>query len=139
MQHHLINHPRLNVYRLTGTEGPRHDPYSYEEYHVENANGKTVLHCGLGVTLTNNGRKVEAPINLNWEARERYLRTTAFEAFAEYSIVQIERIHARLQARCRRCGSTQRQHMRGHPGEHFECCSACGHIMDTYFNKAEIE
>ena len=39
MQQTLVNHPRLHVVRQTGSEGPRHDPYRYEELHAETPDG----------------------------------------------------------------------------------------------------
>src|SRR5258706_10384505 len=59
MQSTLINHPRLRVERHTGSEGPRHDPYAYEEWRVRMPGHTIVLHSGLGTWLRADGVDVK--------------------------------------------------------------------------------
>ena len=46
------------ISKKTGTEGPKHDPYSFEEFIYE-CNGKvTTLHMGLGVWMESSSGKL---------------------------------------------------------------------------------
>lgn len=47
-----------------GTEGPRHDPYAFTRYGVVLNGRSIVLHMGLGVSLTVDGRQIKAPKRL---------------------------------------------------------------------------
>jgi hypothetical protein len=135
----MINHPKLRVTILTGSEGPRHDPYLYKEITVHQPDGSTTLHEGLGTWVISSGRKVVPPPDLNHAERERWCRSTAFVTLTGYSVDQLQRIGRKLQERCRKCGSRETVYQRGMPGEHFECCAKCGHVMYSRFNISEVE
>ena len=145
METTLINHPRLRVHLTTGAEGPRHDPYSYRELSVHAGRKKVVLHEGLGEWLSVNGKKVEPPKyldKLDWQTREKVERVWRMDEFGNavgYTVDQIERIARKLNSRCRECGGREFHSESGFPGETFECCSKCGHIQNTFFNRSAIE
>ena len=135
----MIAHPRLQVRAKTGAEGPRHDPYSFREYHVTIPHGCVVLHEGLGTWLTFNRHRIEPPKGLSWEKQETWLRTDGFRELVGYSIEQLERMHRKLNARCPKCSGKQFHTESGYPGETFEVCDCCNHIMQSYFNRSAIE
>ena len=135
----LFDHPRLTVRLKTGTEGPTHDPYSYEELTVITPRGKVVLHEGLSVWLKHNDVKVDQPLNTPYEEYERWIREDVFKAVTGYSREQIARIARRLKERCPYCKvNSGRHHEPGFPGEHFEVCDNCNKIVGGYFNESEI-
>jgi hypothetical protein len=135
----LIDHPKLRVVIKTGSEGPRHDPYSFKEITVTQPDGVTVLHEGLGTWLRASGRKVTAPPALKYEEQEKWFHETAFVTLTGYKVEQLERIAAKIRSRCRKCGSREFVSQCGMPGEHFECCAKCGDIVSSYFCVSEIE
>lgn len=138
MQEYMINTPNLTVRRVTGAEGPKHDPYHYEEIVAKTPRGTTTYHEGFVCWLEhkdNEGLKgrMEEP-----DHKANDMRTT-FAHYAGLTIEQIERIYNRSRSRCRKCGGRQFVSQRGYPGEHIECCSNCGHVVGSYFCKSEVE
>ena len=133
MEQVLINHPKLYVHLTTGTEGPKHDPYGYQEYAITTPNGVTVLHEGLGVWISFRGEMLSTPHG------EHYIRKHMFPALTGYTVEQIERIHRRLKDRCLNCGSRDFRSESGYPGETFDVCSDCGHVVNVYFDRRAIE
>ena len=140
MQETLFKSPRLKAWRRTGSEGPRHDPYAYEEITVETPSGETTLHMGLGVWLDHNGHRIKPDFGNNYEASEKELITTIFPKLTGWTMDQINRFHTKLKSRCRKCGSTKGTTTEtGYPGEYLEICVNCGHIGGGYFCRGEIE
>jgi hypothetical protein len=119
----------------TGSEGPRHDPYHYEEMTVEGRNGTIVLHSGLVTWLKHNKRtfKNEDEAVLMFEVLVGVPPHIALRAYWE---VENRKAKA-LWRKHRHCkGETRNTH--GYPGEHFMICG-CGEILDYHFNRSEIE
>lgn len=138
MQEDMISHPRLSVRRRTGSEGPSHDPYAFEELEVFTPNGVTIFHMGLGVWLKYNGHLLEPPLTVPPNKTEEWLSDIKFRACTGYSLIQLERIARKLKERCRKCGGKDRHHERGMPGEHLAVCDNCGNIVGGYFSESEI-
>jgi hypothetical protein len=135
----LINHPRLRVRRVTGSEGPAHDPYAYEELHAFDARGnKVVLHQGLGTWFEVNGTKLGREGFASYDSYEKECRTM-FETCCGYTIDQIERMHRKLHERCLKCGHKEFHCEYGFPGETLLVCANCGHISSSYFSRSAIE
>ena len=137
MEQTLIKHPKLSVRRVTGSEGPRHDPYSYEELHADVLGNEIVLHQGLGTWLTINGTKVTQPERMTHDLYEKTCRDI-FEKFVGFTTTQLERIYTKRMSRCK-CGSKSFTSVRGFPGEHLIVCDHCGDIKTDYFCMSEIE
>lgn len=118
----------------TGTEGPRHDPYSYTETTMER-NGDTVtLHEGLGDWLRVNGAVQDVRRSaLGSEERRTFVSITG------YTPEQLRRFVDRAHSRCRSCGGQRTRSERGHPGETLLVCDRCGDIVGTRFNRSAIE
>ncbi len=140
MQTTLFNHPRISLSLKTGSEGPRHDPYGFEEYEIDTPSGETTLHLGLGFWLKHNGRRIEAA----GRAEESELCGPILKKLTGFSLDEIlalkERVEKHRSRRCAKCGASSR-HFRsesGFPGEHFTVCGKCGHVADSYFCESEI-
>ena len=73
-----------NVRVRRGTEGPRHDPWSYTEVSVTRLNGdKITMHCGLAVWLKINGEKFnpDIPKTLRWDIAQDEYEAALFAEF----------------------------------------------------------
>ncbi len=126
----------MKIRLQTGSEGPREDPYGYEEWTVTRTDGtEVVIHAGLAewVKLSNGRTKSVGDLyceNLN-EAAEaltgldlRGLRR-AYESVKEHEI-RPHYAHGGMQ-----WGS-------GFPGEELLFCK-CGAVVDSSFNLSAIE
>jgi hypothetical protein len=134
MQELIINHPKLKVWQRTGTEGPRHDPYGYEELEARTPEGSIILHSGLMDWLK---QDKDATITAFDKAAIGALRRR-FEQHAGFTIEQLFRFHRKLSSRCRKCGSTEFVSVRGYPGEHFEICAKCNSVVSSFFCLSEV-
>lgn len=140
MEQISINRPKLRVHVKTGSEGPRHDPYAYREVTVKTPRGKTVLHEGLGTWLSHNGHTFKRrPKGMTYEQWEAWLRTDKFVKLTGHTIQQLERIHRRLEGRCRKCGGRDFTWESGYPGEELQVCTACDRINGSTFDRSAIE
>ena len=133
MEETLINHPRLRASRRTGSEGPRHDPYHFEELRVDTPAGSTVLHGGLAEWIKHEGHRMD------WYDQDPQKITDVFEKLTGYSVEFIERVARRLASRCRRCGGRDFHEESGYPGETFTVCDGCSDVVGTRFCQSAIE
>ena len=131
MKELMINHPRLKVQRTTGAEGPKHDPYHYEEWDVKVPGFHVILHEGLAEWLSVNGVMQE----WRYDVKKR---RAIFATHVGYTLQQILRIYERLSSRCSKCGGTDFTEETGYPGEYFNVCCDCGHIQSCFFNESEV-
>jgi hypothetical protein len=119
----------------TGSEGPKHDPYSYTEYTFEQAGKPTVtFHAGLGVWLEVDGKTEYA-----CDVQEENLLFGKFESVLGFSINDLEKWHAKARSRCRKCGCKRGHWVDGYPGESFLLCDNCGVHMDCLFDESVIQ
>src|SRR5687767_7330885 len=118
MKETLINHPKLQVVRRTGSEGPKFDPYSFEELDVTTPHNTATLHFGLGDWGTINGKRLELR---GFDEKEglKFLREDFLRSITGFTLTQIERIAHRLKERCPKCGSRDFEQQDGFPGEYF--------------------
>lgn len=143
----MINHPKLRVEKRNGAEGPKHDPYGYEEIHATVPGRQVILHQGLGTWLkvgpekapSRQLRELQFPYEPgHYEQHERAC-LAKFEELVGFTIPQLERMQRKLNERCRKCGSRGTHTEHGYPGEYLEVCDYCGHINGSYFCPSEIE
>lgn len=145
MRHTVINHPRLCMSIRTGSEGPRHDPYSYTETTIQTDGGEVLIHEGLGEYVKVDGKMVELPSwlnGLNWDTKEmveRLWREHIVEQITGYSRKQLDRIQRRLESHCKRCGGKRFHCEEGYPGESFTVCDTCNNVNNTYFYLSAVE
>lgn len=137
----LFTHPKLSVSVVRGTEGPSHDPYSYEETTIKVPGSKIVIHAGLAEFIKLNGETF--PISVHKRERFGEAIDVLLRAKVGYSRVQLERIaRKKRQARTRACplgGLHDLQWGHGFPGEELLWCTKCKHILDRTFNSSAIE
>src|SRR4249919_3158745 len=103
----------------TGSEGPRHDPYHYDELTVKRNNNTTTIHLGLGVWCSHNGHKVtdedlayglfEVMVGMPWHVVLKALRKLEDR---KAKALWFKHRHCAGEARC----------VAGYPGEHFVLC-----------------
>lgn len=135
MMQTLINTPNLRVTLRTGSEGPKHDPYHYDEYEFKTPAGLAYIHDGLARYLRIGSKRIE----LN---SERCSDPMVLEQYAKmicgYTLTQIRRFAERRKARCPKGGAHQLRSMPGMPGETFAVCTKCDDVVDSYFNLSEV-
>jgi len=131
-----------NVYYKSGREGPRHDPYSYEEWTVEKNGDEIVLHLGLGVFLKVNGREVmrdqgkdsydDGMLKLNPHIKWGYKDVVAeFEKRVGMTLVELDAKHNtyNVPRKCPKCGNMDYIDSEGFAGEPMLECDRCGTIV----------
>lgn len=126
---------RVRIHR--GTEGPRHDPCSYENITVTRANGDQVtFHSGLDIWAeakfaSGHGFKTDDPE----DSADLFTRVagvtvrTAERAFRE-TLQRPYRFHI--------CGEKYLKGVDGYPGEHFVVCGKCGDVLEVQFSLSEV-
>lgn len=121
-----------NISITHGSEGPRHDPYSYTELTVSKGNGWTTVHRGLAEWVEHCGERTEC-------TGMGMLLDNLFEDYTGLTIKQAERIVRKIHERPYR---EHRKHggfewRSGFPGESL-CICKCGHVVDSSFNESAI-
>ena len=134
----------LDIRFKTGSEGPHHDPYAYEEWTIKSDDPrltdpdlKLTIHYGLGEWfqlssvgytgfkfLKNHLLEEQWGLSLN-----RYIETVS-----GYTFEQIKRIYRKVNRPfCRECmvypKSNQISYEQGYPGEELLIHSKCGNII----------
>src|SRR5579859_3325001 len=119
------------IYMETGSEGPRHDPYSYTELTVERQGLTVKAHYGLMVWLESNGEREQIC--------DDKLLDALFCDLTGMTIAQAERAYRkwkelpyrehRLHGGC--------EWSSGFPGESL-CFCKCGAVIDSSFNEGAI-
>lgn len=118
-----------------GTEGPRHDPYSFEEITVRRADGRSVtIHTGLAFWVKASDGRIEQ--------RETGPAIALFVEVASITPHQAEKAVRELRDRQYRyhpCGMKYLKDAAGYPGELFVFCAMCGDVIDAEFNIRAVE
>lgn len=145
----LFSHPKLTVRMRTGSEGPRHDPYSFMDLVIETPERTVVVHEGFVCSIKCDGSEIEPPrylLRLKYTGKikldviekvEQAWRDETVEQLTGWTLAQIGRINSKLRSRCR-CGSRTFSSTPGYPGETFVVCDSCGRIHDSIFCESEI-
>jgi hypothetical protein len=114
-----------------GTEGPSHDPYAYEEWHIEKNGQKIVGHFGLAEWVEVDGKMVAR------NGDQPLTPAIVFQDLIGVSFKVLEKAYHRMRTTCK-CGCRITQSMAGFPGESFNVCVKCGDIVSTDFHLSEI-
>ena len=114
--------------RRTGSEGPRHDPYSYTEWTVKRGERHVTLHLGLATWVKIN--------NLICDLNSENQAVSQFEHDAGITLKACDRALDHV-SRC--CSKMRPVSKTGYPGEHFTVCGSCGKHLDYYFCISEVE
>jgi hypothetical protein len=135
----MIKHPRLDVIKTTGSEGPHHDPYAYTEWHVTTDKHEVILHTGLGMWIKFDGTQWGKPADMDYDAWEKHMYEVIFPQYVGFTVEQLERIYRRLDSRCKSCGGTDFTWESGYPGEELKVCVDCNHINGGTFDRSAVE
>jgi hypothetical protein len=122
-----------------GREGPKHDPYHYEEVTITRLNGtETVYHCGAlaqWIKVRSSDRAVLASADTEADCLE------LFEQYVGVSYKVAVRAHASLpwrRLKAHPCGLTFIVDVNGYPGETLQVCGKCGHVVDSHMDMSAI-
>jgi hypothetical protein len=138
----LINSARLKVWKHSGTEGPRFDPYGYDQYEIHRkGRASLTVHLGLD-NWAQLGKQKRRSLFGQGKGRERYeLDKRRLDAVVEracgYTLAQLERFARKARSRCP-CGSKSFEEACGYPGEHVTMCAECHRVMSVTFNEAAV-
>lgn len=132
----LLKHPRLTVLRRTGSEGPRHDPYAYEETMISGAEYKLMIHEGLGSYMQLS--RLDGSERVRWSNTD-HADLLLSRIVCGYTRKEIERIIAKRHSRCTSCGGRDFTCESGYPGETLRVCVHCHLINGSHMNYSTIE
>lgn len=126
MQRTIICQPGLEISIFTGTEGPRHDPYSFQELTIERDGMAFMVHEGLQHFMEVNGDRVHNPFDVNESCRA----ITGADLKGWHKAIDKLEAHRRNEHR-----GHDVVDMAGYPGEHFCICNTCGgKVLDSSFD-----
>ena len=115
----------------TGTEGPKHDPYGYDEITATRQDGASVtLHEGLAFWVSIDGVKQWPD---NWDEAQR-----VFQSVAGISVDAARKAHERIMTVCKKCGGKDLRSVSGMPGETLNICRRCDTVVSCDFNESAI-
>jgi hypothetical protein len=126
------------IHIKTGAEGPRHDPYHYEEVTITRPNQhEIVYHCGALVQwleVRANDRVLTSATDAAdcREMFEQYVGVTYEAAVKAYRSLPWRRLKAHP------CGLTFIVDVNGYPGETLQVCGKCGHVIDSHMDMSAI-
>lgn len=124
---------QLQVNVKTGTEGPRHDPYGYEEYTFEVESKKYKLHLGLCDYLEKNGKALTE----NYDGILKIFPSILNKRLDQF-LEEVAKLENHEDEVCPKCGCPQCNWKNGHPGETLLICDNCGEVLDSIFNESQI-
>src|SRR4051812_2751822 len=128
----------MSKVRITrGTEGPRFDPYSYENITVVRSDGtKATMHLGLGIWC-----EVVHANGMRYQEHDPEQAAELFGKAAGITPRAAERAHREMLYRPYRfhpCGQSYLKGVDGYPGEHLVLCGKCGDVLEVQFSISEV-
>ena len=124
-----------------GSEGPRHDPYSWTEIAVHRSDCTVTFHEGLGCYVdVQGGLQHDRLWMTSDDSRARV--EAHFERFAGVSVKTAQRAYDEFRARKVRyhaCGPKHLGWVAGYPGEDLLFCANCKTILDATFDLSAVE
>lgn len=129
----------IEITTHTGSEGPHHDPYAFEEFTVERDNSHAVtVHKGLGTWVKVRLGKDERQFVMGDDDQSTI--DTVFRSVVGMTEGQARRWkrkaeEARYRAHRAHGGA---EWVEGYPGETLYMCG-CGHVLDSAFNLSAVE
>lgn len=127
-----------HVTMRSGREGPRHDPYHFDEMTVRRPDGRTItVHLGLAVWAD-----ARWPNGMQQTTDDETEVWNLFTQVAGVTYDVAERAFHSLPARrmrAHKCGVKHLFECSGYPGETFIVCRACGGVIDSTFDRSAIE
>jgi hypothetical protein len=131
----LVSQPNLRIERRTGSEGPRHDPYHYDEWTIRRDGFRGIVyHDGLSEWIRYSNGKI-----FTIREGDHELAEIAFRRCTGYTMPEWTRAIALLErSRSRRHRNHDVREESGYPGEHFTFCHTCDVVIDSYFNEGAV-
>lgn len=120
-----------------GSEGPKHDPYGYEEITVNRSDGRRVtIHYGLGVWARSYHADGRLSGMSNDAAADKLFEKVAGIAphFAERALKELRERRYRFH----QCGNKYLKDVNGYPGETLTVCGRCGAVIDSEFDISAV-
>jgi hypothetical protein len=137
------------ISRHTGSEGPAHDPYHFEEIEVVRQDGRWVkAHLGLSTWVkTSEGLTGGAPLTRHPSSSEQHAMSYVaytFERVAGISLPTAARVVMNApvrawRAHAKRCDGREVRTESGYPGETFFVCGKCGDVIESHFDRSAVE
>ena len=122
----------------SGSEGPRHDPYHYDEVTIDRKNGDVVtIHMGLAAWC-----KVKRHGKTVFQVDGETAAQTLFEWYAGitfHKAIGLQYTLFRRRVKYHACGTRFLKSVSGYPGESFTICDNCGAHLDYHFNRSVVE
>ena len=133
-----LSQPGLAIFVRSGSEGPRHDPYGWEEFEVHrNGRRVSVREGGLGYTrLTVDDVTCES--DPSQDAVDAWFQLFTGRTATAWRKAAAKAARNRT-SRCRCCGGRRFETMSGFPGESFTVCATCKEVVSTSMNWSAIE
>lgn len=118
------------VQHNSGTEGPHHDPYHYDEYTINRDGRELVIHLGLLTFGKMNGKVF---------SRNYPTVINAVERFAGCTFSSLLRAMNKLEhpKKCKHCGSRKFKYWSGY-AEDFTACAKCDEILAVDFDLGRV-
>jgi len=133
---------RTHLSRDTGSEGPKHDPYSYTRITFERGSRIITMHNGLGQFIILNGVRIDPPdyVRMCKKCTNRWLEHM-WQKYTDLTVAQTERALHKIEdpPRCTKCGSKSLHWVSGYPGETLKVCYKCDAIVASHLNMSAIE
>jgi len=123
---------------VTGSEGPEHDPYHFEEFICTIGNAKTTIHLGLGISVRHAGQSTNHGDDLD-AAWAHFGRKTGISSEHSFRIQYDDPDD--MPSACPRCGKGE-EHWESHAGyigEEMIICECGQHIWNEPVTLAMIE
>jgi hypothetical protein len=122
----------------SGSEGPRHDPYSYQEITVTRQDGReAMIHLGLAAWMTYWDGRIQRKFDDQHEVLfNKFEACIGINPAAAAKVLEKARSN---KIRHHACGHKHLHEVEGFPGETLLHCSKCGSILDGDFNLSVIE
>lgn len=118
---------------VSGSEGPRQDPYAFEETILLGPTGGVKIHTGLALYVEKaNGDRTQ------WTEKDLAEADAMFAAATGLTARQCERAVRKLCSRCRKCRGKRARWVAGYPGESICVCARCNEVMDYEFSPSAI-
>lgn len=124
---------KTTVRRRSGEEGPRHDPYGYEEWTFRRNGHVVQLHTGLINWVSYDGTRVFSGGDDTVSAASR-----RFEMLTGISLERLEWLYYEMRNRCSTCGYRRTRAVSGYPGETLNVCIRCGNVVCTSFHEQAV-
>lgn len=114
----------------TGTEGPKYDPYHYDEFTVVYQGVEARIRCGLGTIVQIAGIRIEGTEQYKQDLLDKWLTTMTGLSLTQWQ-KWLDRATERRRCKCRKCNSRNLEWMGGYPGEEMLICQDCNAVVDT--------